>query len=128
MKTIVSLLLVLSSYTLEAQITTTQIKSDLAGKEWKIIKYETFGVEEEPKAEQLNDKLVLNKDMTFFIVENSKEYLGNWALQPDGKVSCKSKTGEWSRTYKVISIADKIATIEYQGPDLTRTLYRLEMK
>lgn len=128
MKTIVSLLLVLCCYTLKAQITTTQIKNDLAGKEWKIIKYETFGVEEDPKAEQLNDKISLNKDLTFFIIENGKEYLGNWAVQPDGKVACKSKTGEWSRAYKVISIADKTATIEYQGPDLTRTLYRLETK
>jgi hypothetical protein len=128
MKTIVSLLLVLCCYTLKAQITTAQIKNDLAGKEWKIVKYETFGVEEEPKAEQLNDKLVLNKDMTFFIVENNKEYLGSWAIQPDGKVSCKSKMGEWSRIYKVIAVAEKTATIEYQSPDLTRTLYRLEVK
>jgi hypothetical protein len=128
MKTIVSLLLVLCCYTLKAQSSATQIKNDLAGKEWKIVKYETFGVEEEPKAEQLNDKLVLNKDMTFFIIENSKEYLGNWSVQPDGKVSCKSKMGEWSRSYKVIAVAEKTATIEYQSPDLTRTLYRLESK
>jgi hypothetical protein len=128
MKTIVSLLLVLCCYTLKAQITTAQIKTDLAGKEWKIVKYETFGVEEEPRAEQLNDKLLLNKDMTFFIIENGKEYLGNWTVSSDGKVTCKSKMGEWSRMYKVISIAGKTATIEYQGPDLTRTLYRLETK
>jgi len=128
MKTIVSLLLVLVSYTLQAQITSAQIKSDLAGKEWKIIKYETFGVEEDPKVEQVNDKIVLNKDLSFFIIENGKEYMGNWSITADGKVTCKSKSGEWSRAYKVISIADKIATIEYQGPDLTRTLYRLETK
>ncbi|MDB5257381.1 MAG: hypothetical protein JWM14_2076 [Chitinophagaceae bacterium] len=128
MKTIVSLLLVLCCYTLKAQITTGQIKNDLAGKEWKIVKYETFGVEEEPKVEQLNDKLVLNKDMTFFIIENGKEYLGNWTSTLEGKINCKSKTGEWSRTYKVITIAEKTATIEYQDADLTRTLYRLEVK
>ncbi len=128
MKTIVFLLLSLSCYTLKAQVTATQIKNDLAGKEWKIVKYETFGVEEEPKAEQLNDKVVLNKDMSFFIVENGKEYLGKWVIQPDGKVGCKSKMGEWSRSYKVIAVAEKNATIEYQSPDLTRTLYRLESK
>ncbi|MDF2454273.1 MAG: hypothetical protein K0R51_266 [Cytophagaceae bacterium] len=127
MKTIVSLLLVFCCYTLKAQITTAQIKNDLAGKEWKIVKYETFGVEEEPKPEQLNDKFILNKDMTFFIVENSKEYLGTWTAAA-GKVSCTSKTGEWSRTYKVITLAEKTAAIEYQDQDLTRTLYRLETK
>ena len=128
MKTILSLLLVLCCYTLKAQITTAQIKTDLAGKEWKIVKYETFGVEEEPKAEQLNDKIILNKDLSFFIVENNKEHLGTWTAQAEGKVLCKSKTGEWSRTYKVITIAEKTATIEYQDADLTRTLYRLEAK
>lgn len=128
MKTIVSLLLVLCCSTLKAQITAAQIKNDLAGKEWKIVKYETFGVEEEPKAEQLNDKLLLNKDMSFFVVENGKEYLGSWTSTAEGKINCKSKTGEWSRIYKVLSITEKTATIEYQGPDLTRTLYRLETK
>ncbi len=128
MKTIVSLLLVLCCYTLKAQITTAQIKNDLAGKEWKIFKYETFGLEEEPKTEQLKDKLLLNKDMTFFIVESGKEYLGNWTANGEGKITCKSKMGEWSKMYKVISITEKTATIEYQGPDLTRTLYRLETK
>lgn len=127
MKTIVSLLLVLCCYTLKAQVTATQIKNGLSGKEWKIVKYETFGVEEEPKAEQLNDKLILNKDMTFFIVENGKEYLGTWT-STDGKINCKSKTGEWSRMYKIIALTEKTATVEYQGPDLTRTLYRLETK
>lgn len=128
MKTIVCLLLVCCCYTLNAQVTATQIKNDLAGKEWTIVKYETFGVEEDPKDEQLKDKILLNKDQSFFIVENGKEYLGNWSLQPDGRIACKCKTGEWSRVYKVISIAEKTATIEYQGPDLTRTLYRLESK
>ncbi len=127
MKTIVSLLLVLCCYTLKAQITTAQIKNDLAGKEWKIVKYETFGVEEEPKPEQLNDKIMLNKDLTFFIIENNKEHLGSWTTA-SGKVICKSKTGEWSRTYKVITFTEKTATIEYQDADLTRTLYRLETK
>jgi hypothetical protein len=113
---------------LNAQVTTAQIKNDLSGKEWKIVKYETFGVEEEPKEEQLKDKLLLNKDMTFFIVENGKEYLGNWSSTPDGRITCKAKTGEWSRIYKVITVSEKTATMEYQSPDLTRTLYRLEAK
>lgn len=65
--------------------------------------------------------------MTFFIVENSKEYLGTWTAAA-GKVTCKSKTGEWSRSYKVMAITEKTATIEYQDQDLTRTFYRLEVK
>ncbi|MDB5272927.1 MAG: hypothetical protein JWO58_1294 [Chitinophagaceae bacterium] len=128
MKTILFFLLALSCFSLKAQITSTQIKNELAGKEWKIAKYETFGVEAEPKPEQVNDKMTLNKDMTFFIVEDGKEYFGNWSIQSEAYINCKSKTGEWSRQYKVISIAEKNATIEYQDSDLTRILYRLELK
>ena len=121
-------LLVLSCFSVKAQITATQIKNELAGKEWKIVKYETFGVEEEPKPKQVNDKMTLSKDMTFFIIEDGKEYLGNWFIQSEAYINCKTKTGEWSRQYKVISIAEKTATIEYKDPDLTRILYRLELK
>jgi hypothetical protein len=128
MKTHFTLLLALCCFSLKAQMTSTQVNNELAGKEWLIVKYETFGVEEEPKAEQVKDKVVFNKDKTFFIIENGKEYHGKWMVQSEINIVCKSQAGEWSRTYKVISIAEKTATIEYQDADLTRTLYRLELK
>ncbi|HSZ71791.1 MAG TPA: hypothetical protein VK750_03880 [Cytophagaceae bacterium] len=127
MKTLVYILLLFSCSALKAQITSTQIKNDLAGKEWRIVKYETFGVEAEPKAEQLNDKVLLNKDMTFFIIEGGKEYHGTWSVLSEANILCKSQTGEWTRAYKVISIVEKAASIEYQDADLNRTLYRLEI-
>lgn len=113
-----------SNHILFAQITTEQIKKDWIGKEWKIIKYETFGIEEEPTEEQMNDKILLNSDMTFIIVEKGVEYKGKWRIQSP-YAFCKSESSTWERTYKIMSIEATSSTIEYKDPDLTKTLYYL---
>lgn len=128
MKTMLFTFLLFFTYSVKAQFSSSQIKKELGDIEWQIVKYETFGVEEDPKEEQVNDKILLNSNMAFFIVENGKEYHGNWNILGDTRIKCNSKSGEWSRTYKVISIADKNAALEYQDEDLTRTIYRLEQK
>ena len=113
--------------TVNAQITADSIKTKLAGKEWKITKYEVFGVLDAPKPEQLNDQISLKPDMTFTIVENGKEYKGKWTIMnPVVYISCKAAT--WSKVYKVISINEKTAVIEYKDPDLIKTKYYLELK
>ncbi len=113
----------------QAQITADQIKADLAGREWKIVNYEVFGVTDAPKAEQINDKIVLNSDMSFVVVENGKEYKGKWTIMnPVVYISCKSSSGTWSKVYKVISIGEKESVIEYKDPDLIKTKYYLQLK
>ena len=73
----VSLLIFFNSInSLKAQITAELIKKELTGKEWEIVQYETFGTTEDPSPEQLNDKIILNADMTFLIMENGTTYQG----------------------------------------------------
>lgn len=112
---------------LQAQISQEKIQQELAGKDWKIIRYETFGVEEEPRDEQKNDLFRINSNMTFKVVENGTEYTGSWTLN-ECYITCKSKNGSWQKTYKVISIEPKTASLEYKDPDLTRTLYRMALE
>jgi hypothetical protein len=127
MKKILTPLFVLLSISLFAQISEDQIKTGLAGKEWKITKYEVFGVIDAPKAEQVKDKIVLKSDMSFIIVENGKEYKGKWSIMnPVMYINCKSSIGSWSKTYKVISVGPKESVIEYKDPDLIKTKYYLE--
>ena len=111
------------------QITADEIKKGLAGKDWKIIKYELFGVDTAPSAEQASDFISLKADMTFVVKENGKEYKGKWSiLKPVVYITCKAATGGWSKTYKVISIGEKVSIIEYKDPDLIKTKYHLEVK
>lgn len=128
MRNILILLFLSFSLSLQAQITADQIKTGLAGKEWKVTKYEIFGVKEAPKPDQVNDKIVLNADMTFVIIENGKEYKGKWTImKPVEYINCKS-TGTWNKTYKVISIGEKESVIQFKDPDLIKTNYYLETK
>jgi hypothetical protein len=120
--------LVLSAFcsSVYAQVSATQIKNELAGKEWKITKYETFGVVDQPTPAQLHDKIVLNTDMTFLIVENGIEYKGKWSiLNPAEYIQCKAPAQSWDKTYKIISIGEKASVLEYKDPVLIKTKYYL---
>ncbi len=134
MKNLAFLFFIFTSFTLRAQIsgdqiTADEIKKGLTGKEWKIIKYELFGVDSAPLPEQVNDIISLKNDMTFVVVENGKEYKGKWTiLNPVVYINCKESSGLWSKTYKVISIGEKESIIEYKDPDLIKTKYHLEVK
>lgn len=129
MKYTLSILFVFLCFTVNAQITADQIKGELAGKEWKIVSYEVFGVNDAPKPEQVNDKIFLKADMSFVIVENGKEYKGKWTIMnPASYISCKAATGSWTKVYKVLSIGEKQSVIEYKDPDLIKTKYYLELK
>jgi len=129
MKKLFTVFFLFIAFSSKAQITAEQIKTGLAGKEWKITKYEVFGVAEALKPEQANDKIVLNADMTFTIVENGKEYKGKWSImKPVEYISCKSSTGTWNKTYKVISIGEKESVIQFKDPDLIKTNYFLVVK
>jgi len=128
MKYIAFILLSFLTHIISAQITADQIKADLTNKVWKITKYETFGVSEDPKEAQVNDKILLNSDMTFLIVENGKEYKGKWSiLNPPTYITCKSIDGNWSITYKIISIGEKASIIQFKDPDLVKTDFHLEV-
>jgi hypothetical protein len=129
MKKILMIIFALFSLSAKAQITAEEIKTGLAGKEWKIVKYEVFGVADAPKPEQLNDKIFLKTDMSFVIVENGKEYKGKWnVMNPSVYILCKATTGAWTKTYKIISIGEKESVLEYKDPDLIKTKYYLELK
>ncbi|HWZ22283.1 MAG TPA: hypothetical protein VNW06_06485 [Cytophagaceae bacterium] len=129
MKNILTLLFLFVTVSLHAQITADQIKTGLTGKEWKISKYEVFGVAEAAKPEQSNDKILLNADMTFTIVDNGKTYKGKWSiLNPVEYISCKATTGSWTKMYKVISIGEKASVIQFKDADLIKTNYYLEVK
>jgi hypothetical protein len=108
-----------------AQISADRIKLELTNKEWKIVQYEVFEIPEEPTAEQINDKIILNTDMTFVIVENGISYKGKWSTQSP-HIFCKTEDKTWAKTYKVMAIEGNKATIEYKDPDLIKTLYYLE--
>ena len=128
MKKYLLLLFALYSLSVNAQITADQIKTGLAGKEWKITKYEVFGVADLPKPEQMKDVIYLKSDMTFLIIENGVEYKGKWTIMnPVVYISCKSSSGAWNKVYKVLSIGDKESAIEYKDPDLIKTKYYLEV-
>jgi hypothetical protein len=129
MKKLWIIIFALFSLSVQAQITAEEIKTNLAGKEWKITKYEVFGVADAPKPEQINDKIFLKTDMSFVIMENGKEYKGKWnVMNPSVYILCKSATGSWSKTYKIISIGEKESVLEYKDPDLIKTKYYLEVK
>jgi hypothetical protein len=108
-----------------AQISAERIKLELANKEWKIVQYEVFEIPEEPSPEQINDKITLNADMTFVIIENGMSYKGKWTVQSP-QIICKTEDKTWAKTYKVMAIDSNKATIEYKDPDLIKTLYYLE--
>lgn len=129
MKNILTLLFLFVTVSIQAQITADQIRTGLTGKEWKVAKYEVFGVAEALKPEQVNDKIVLNADMSFTILENGKQYKGKWSIQkPVEYILCKSTTGPWSKMYKVISIGETQSVIQFKDPDLIKTNYFLEIK
>lgn len=129
MKYFLSTLFIFLCFAVNAQVTADQIKEELAGKEWKIVSYEVFGVNDAPKPEQVNDKILLKADMSFVIVENGKEYKGKWTIMnPSNYISCKAATGGWTKVYKVLSTGEKEASIEYKDPDLIKTKYYLEVR
>ena len=113
------------SVTVVANTAIDDLKKNLS-KEWKIQQYETFSVQEMPGPDQINDKIHLKEDMTFFIIENGKEYVGKWTIiSPANYISCKSSSGELNKMYKIISCTDKEAVLEYKDPDLIKTKYYL---
>jgi hypothetical protein len=127
-KFILLLSVLISSFSYQiahAQISADRIKLELANKEWKIVQYEVFEIPEEPSPEQINDKITLNTDMTFVIIENGISYKGKWTVQSP-QIICKTEDKTWAKTYKVMAIDSKKATIEYKDPDLIKTLYYLE--
>ncbi len=126
------LLLILSLFgalSLQAQLTTDNINAGLTGKEWLITEYELFGVSEAPNPTQLNDRITFNSDMTFLIIENGKEYKGKWNnAKPVEYILCKSTLGNWTKMYKVISIGENEAVIQFKDVDLIKTNYHLKTK
>ncbi len=129
MKKLLMIILVLSGYIAQAQYTAEQIKTTLTGKNWSIVKYEMFGVSEEPKPEQVSDKIVLNTDMSFVVIENGKEYKGKWSIMnPSVYIICKATNTSWSKTYKIITIGETESVIQYKDPDLIKTNYYLVAK
>lgn len=130
MKKIVLFFFMLSGYLANAQqYTAEQIKTSLTNKNWSIVSYEMFGVAEEPKPDQVNDKILLNTDMTFVIIEKGKEYKGKWSIMnPSVYITCKATNTNWSKTYKIISIGETESIIQYKDPDLIKTDYRLVVK
>ena len=120
------LIFFISINSLKAQITAELIKKELTGKEWEIVQYETFGMAEDPSPKQLNDKIILNADMTFLIMENGTTYQGKWSVQSP-YIFCKLEETNWTRTYKAMSIENQKSIIEYKDSDLTKTLYYLAL-
>ncbi|MCS6824163.1 MAG: hypothetical protein NZ529_07675 [Cytophagaceae bacterium] len=97
-------------------------------KEWSIVKYEMFGVQSLPDSSQINDKIHLKPDMTFVLIERGKKITGKWSVHNAGEwmflhvSSPKTET----RNFKIISVDDKEAVIEYKDPDLVKTKYFLK--
>ncbi|MBX9851971.1 MAG: hypothetical protein K2X86_09455 [Cytophagaceae bacterium] len=111
----------ISAYTQSAD----SLKQKLS-KEWKLKKYEQFGLIDDPIEEQKNDKIILKNDLTCTIVENGKTYTGAWSIDKTNVyVMCKLNNGAVKRQYKIISVKEKEAIFEYQSPDLIRTKYHL---
>ncbi len=124
---LLALIFAIVSLKVQAQLSQEQIKKDWMGKTWKIVQYETFGVSEDPSPEQLQDNIQVNQDMTFTIVENGKSLKGKWRLQ-SVYLTCTAEGSTWSKTYKIISIENQKSILEYKDPDLTKTLYYLELE
>ena len=127
MKKLFVIIFLLSGYFANAQFTAEQIKATLPGKNWSIVKYEMFGVADEPKPEQVNDKIVLNADMSFVIVEKGIEYKGKWSIMnPSVYINCKASN--WTKMYKIISLGETESVIQFKDPDLIKTDYYLVAK
>jgi hypothetical protein len=121
------ILVSIASLKINAQTTDT-LKQKLS-KEWIINQYEQFGVVDDPEEAQKNDKLVLNADMTCTIVENGKTYSGKWVIEKTRTyIVCTLKEGTIKRNYKIISVNNTSAILEYQSPDLIRTKYHVTAK
>jgi len=127
MKNLLLILLLVSSASLSLGQTTDSLKIKLS-KEWNIKGYERFGVIDEPSAEQKNDKVSFKPDNSCSIRENGKNYSGTWSIDKTKTYIMCSLSGGIKRNYKIISVKNKEAIIEYQTPDLIRTKYHLEVK
>lgn len=128
-KGILFYILFVSSFSFKAyaQVSNEQIKKDWIGKTWKIVQYETFGIIEEPSQEQVQDKILIHPDMTFFILENGKALKGKCNLQ-NVYLTCTTEGNSWNKVYKITSLENQKSTLEYKDPDLIKTYYYLELE
>lgn len=122
------LLLILASSALVAQGQTTDSLKIKLSKEWNIKGYERFGVVDEPSKDQKNDKVSFKPDNSCSITENGKNYTGTWSIDKTKTYIMCSLSGGIKRNYKIISVKNKEAIIEYQTPDLIRTKYHMDAK
>ena len=126
MKTLIFFIFIFSITTTAYTQSTDSLKQKLS-KEWKLKKYEQFGLIDDPIEEQKNDKIILKSDLTCTVVEGGKSYTGTWGLDKTNVyIMCKLNNGTVKRQYKIISIQNKEAILEYQSPDLIRTKYHME--
>ena len=106
-----------------------QTKTEQMSKKWKITAYETFGVKEDLKEEQKKDYLQFNADKTFVGIENGKEVSGKWNIEKTNTYLTTTNTATKEvRNYKLYSVTDKDAVIEYKDPDLIKTKYYLTVQ
>jgi hypothetical protein len=122
MKKVLFLIFIALGVTLSAQ---TDVKP--LCKSWKIVKYELFGVSEEPGEERILDELTFGVDKTFTIIEKGKTYKGTYIFN-SGYIVCTSLDKQFKRSYRIVEAKESTAVVEYKDPDLIKTKYYLELK
>jgi hypothetical protein len=122
MKTILSLI----AFIFITNAVYAQTNAEKLTKKWKITAYETFGVKEDLKENQKKDFLQFNADKTYKGIENGNEVTGTWSVEKTNTylTTTNSKNKE-TRSYKIYSVSDKEAVIEYKDATLIKTKYYL---
>lgn len=119
MKTLFTVFMLLAAFT-----AFSQSKTEMLTKKWKITAYETFGVKEDLKDNQKKDYLEFKADKTFIGIENGVEVSGTWQVEKTNVYlfTTNAKTKE-KRNYKIYSVSEKEALIEYKDATLIKTKY-----
>jgi hypothetical protein len=102
-----------------------QTNTEKLTKKWKITAYETFGVKEDLKDNQKKDFLQFNADKTYSGIENGKEVAGTWNVDKTNTYLTTTSKNKETRSYKIYSVTDKEAVIEYKDATLIKTKYYL---
>jgi len=86
-----------------------------ADKTWKISKFERFGIEKDPTAEQKNDFIILKGDGTFKLMMNGIDKFGTYT-KSGAWLNLKPEAGE-AMPFKIVSCDGKTLKADYRDGD-----------
>ena len=93
-------------------------------KPWRLSSVEEFGVENPPGDKQKDDGIVFTGDGNVSFTKDGKAKTGTWSLdKARTNINLVFVEPKEQLHFKLIKVDDKSLKIEYQNPNLIRTVY-----